>query len=474
MCHQQAVLLIDQGGHSTRALLYAENGQLLAESRVAVHVQYLNSFQVEMALTPLLHSVDWVLADIDKKAKQLGIKTISKAGLIVQRSSFLVVDKQSLQAIGDVISWMDTRNHAWLEQQDKQFEEIQRISGLYPNAHYALSKIRWLLEHDSVIAKKQQQGQLIFTPLAAYLAHYLCQTTAIVVDAVIASRTMLMDIERLQWSERLLAMAGIKAADMPSIVASDYNVGSLTTANYRIPLMLVGGDQSFVVFSAGLDKAQDYAFINVGSGAFVQQLSTQLPQQTRLLKSPLFINDKQHYIALEGTINAAASALSDLYGAAKPDFAAIEQVMRSEMPIPHYKNTLAGTGSPYWIPAAKPSFSFKASKAMQAAAILESVIFALSDNLALIQQFCTSQAIVISGGLSQSASFCQKLADCTRLMVIRPSDIEASSRGAVFFLLAINAEQANLASDNFTPKANPSLLKRYALHQDTMLLIDQT
>lgn len=469
---QQAILLIDQGGHSTRALLYASNGQLLAESRVAVNVHHLNSFQVEMALAPLLASVKTVLSQIDAKAKKLGIVKISKAGLIVQRSSFLMVDKQSLEPIGDVISWMDTRNHAWLEQQSDQFEEIQRISGLYPNAHYAFSKIPCLLEHQPAIANKQQQGQLLFTPLAAYLAHTICQTECIVVDAVIASRTMLMDIERMQWSERLLAMVGIHTGDLPPIVASDYPVGEIQTANYTIPLTLVGGDQSFVAFSAGMDKAQDYAFINVGSGAFVQQLCSNLPEQTRLLKSPLFINHAQRYIALEGTINAAASALSDLYGDATPDFAAIEKAMLSEQAIPHYKNTLAGTGSPYWLAAAAPQFSFAASMTIQAVAILESVIFALSDNLALMQASCTSQAIVISGGLSQSASFCQKLANCTGLDVIRPKDSEASGRGAAFFMLGINAAQAHLDSENYAQQADKSLAKRYALHQRTMSLAD--
>jgi len=472
--YQQAIVLIDQGGHSTRALLYADNGQLLAESRMAVNVHHLNSFQVEMALAPLLRSVDYVLKDIAKKAKQLGVQTITKAGLIVQRSSFLVVDKHSLQPIGNVVSWMDARNHAWLQQQSHYFDEIQAISGLYPNAHYAFSKIQWLLKNTPTLAEKHHHGQLLFTPLAAYLAHYLCQSDTIVVDPVIASRTMLMDIANMQWSKALLAIIGITEEDLPRIVDSDYTVGSIETEHYVIPLDLVGGDQSFVVFSAGTDKAQDLAFINVGSGAFVQQLCSHLPKQTRLLKSPLFINKKQRYIALEGTINAAASALSNLYGDAKPDFAAIEKAMQANHAIPHYRNTLAGSGSPYWIAAAKPQFSFAATQEIQAVAILESVIFALSDNLAVIQQSCSSQAILISGGLSQSASFCQKLANCTQLAVMRAKDVEASSRGAAFFMLNIQAAQAQLTFDRFTPKEDKRLLKRYALHQDTISLIGQT
>lgn len=474
MSEPDAMVLIDQGSHSSRAILFAANGQQLAQSQIAVELLYRDGGRVEMNVQAVLDSLDQVLADIARQAHALGIRRIGKAGLIVQRSSFLACCRQTFAPLTPVISWMDSRNAAWLATQQARFPEIQAITGLYPNAHYALSKIRWLLAQQPGLADRHAQGEVLFVPLAAYLCRHLTQSASLVVDAAIASRTLLMDLQHRQWNNVLLALAGISADALPPVVASDEDFGEIQAGHYRIPLQLTGGDQSFIAFSAGIDAAPHHAFINMGSGAFVQALCPQLPQQTRLLKSPLFIGQQTAFMALEGTVNAAASALDWLFAhGGNLSARQLEQALHEHtVDVPLYANTLAGSGSPHWLAAAPPHFSYTASLPQQAVAILESVVFALTENLAQITPHCTVHSLYVSGGLSQSDALCQRLADCTGMDVLRYEDHEASARGAAFFMLAIPHNKAPLM--HFRPAANAALLSRYQQYGRMMLRLCQT
>lgn len=468
MSHQDAILLIDQGGHSTRAILFALNGEKLAQASCPVEAYFPKPRHAEMDLQCVLQSIDRVLDEINVISSQLAIKNIVECALVVQRSSFVVCQRDNLTPVSPIISWMDTRNADWLNAQKVHFPRIQQLTGLYPNAHYALSKIPALLE-DAKFKKLADADNILFAPLAAYLAHYLCQSDAIKVDAVIASRTLLMDLSTCQWQPFLLQLAGINENALPQIVNSNHAWGEITVGSYRTKLSLCGGDQSFVAFSAGMDHYQDYAFINMGSGAFIQTVCEQTPASTRLLKSPLAITDHYRYIALEGTVNAAASALDDVFKWREPllNHDEIEQALLNEQDIPIYLNTSAGTGSPYWLAAEASRFSHAASLSAQAVAALESVVFALCDNLSAMQQVQPLKKMAVSGGLAQSDQFCQRLADCAKMELVRFDDHEAASRGAAFFMLNIK-NAAHLAQVTFKPQQNAALFKRYELYQQLM------
>lgn len=466
MAHNEHILLLDQGGHSSRAILFDGGGRRLADASAGVAIHADQNGRVEIDSRLIEQSLDRVLADIAAQARQLGIGRIGRAALIVQRSSFLACDTQHGQPLTPVISWMDSRNAGWFAGHADQMERIQAITGLYPNGHYAASKIRWLLDHHAGVAAACARQHCLFVPLAAWLAHYLCRTPAMPVDAVIASRTLLMDTQQWQWSDELLALFGIARTALPVIVDSDYPFGDIRAGDYRIPLQLAGGDQSFVAFAAGVDAIEDSAFVNVGSGAFIQAVCDSLPAHTRLLKSPLVKTAAGTVVALEGTVNAAASALDWLFARdGEHSIVQMEQALAEQQQVPLFLNTVAGTGSPHWLPPAPPQFSDEATAAVRLVAVLESIVFLLVDNLADIRRCKPGlRRLIVSGGLSRSDGFCRKLASLAGLPVWRSDDVEASARGAAFYLLGIRAQHSGLQYQCINPGQDAALEKRYRRH----------
>lgn len=470
MALDKYILLIDQGGHSTRALLYNSKAGVVARSREPVSTHYPQPGFVEQPVAEVLASVEQVIASITEKARQLGIETIESAALICQRSSFVACRKSTFAPLTPVISWMDTRHAAWFEQHPDSRETLQQITGLYPNAHYGASKMRWLQLNDPAVQAACNANDCLFAPLAAFLARALTGAKKLHVDAVIASRTLLMDVAAGDWSDVALSLFELDKSTLPVIVPSDHPVGVIATAHYRIPLQWVGGDQSMVAFSAGVDKANNSAFANIGSGAFVQSPCKKLPDKTRLLKSPLLQADNNTVMALEGTVNAAASALDWLFAKqGELDYQQVAQALEKETAPPVFCNLVAGTGSPWWLPAGEPFFDKEAGPAAKAVAVLESIVFLLQDNLAEIRwQEPGIERLYVSGGLSRYDGFCQKLADISGLPLWRATDPEASARGVAFYLLDIQAAQSGLDIQQFAPADNKALKARYEKHRQIM------
>ena len=437
-------LIIDQGGHSTRAIIFDANGVVQCQSQVAVETQVLQPGWVEQDPQYIVHSVSLVLVAI---AQQLGdrCKQVNSAGLIVQRSSLVAWDKHTGNALHPVLSWQDTRNSDWLEQRIAgQHHVLRSLTGLHPNAHYGASKMRWLLDHVPAVQQAADAGVLCLSPLASFLHWHLLHdgqslaNVMPVVDAVIASRTLLTETGALQWSATLLDLFNIPESVLPVIkpTIADYSVLALGDA--RVPLKLLGGDQSFFALAWG-DMAPDTVYINVGTGAFLQQAmaSERVPQA--LLASALKIQPDHVLCVAEGTVNAAASALDWLWqqrGMALTP-AQLEQALLDSKPdgVPLFQSRMVASGSPDWLPAGESTFSFEAPLPMQAVAVLDAIVYALQRNLDCLRAAAPCRRIVISGGLSKLDGFCRRLEALAGVPVLRSEDAEASARGAMMQLL---------------------------------------
>lgn len=460
-------LVIDQGGHSSRALVFDDAGAVVAAASAPVSSTQPAPAQVEQSPAEILASVRTVLARV---AEQLGARAVElqSVALIVQRSSLLAWDRTSGAPLSAVLSWQDTRHAAWLEQVVAgRREALREITGLYPNAHYGASKMRWLLDHMPALQHSASSGTLCMAPLASWLQQQLTGSHAPVVDAVIASRTLLTEVGATSWSQTLLDTFAIPAAVLPGVMPTLADYGTLRFGEHSVPLRLLGGDQSFFALSHGSVFAGDTLFINAGTGAFVQQLMSPDRMPLRLLCAPLVIGERPSasVFVAEGTVNAAATALDWWQQQAGSVFTAGEWQQaaaladREPASVPLFCNRITATGSPDWLPAGEPAFSCPASIPLQGIAVLESVVFALqrnSDSLVAVQP---ANRIVLSGGLSQLALFCQRLADLSGLPVWRSDDVEACARGAAMQLLPAAVGQQRY--HEFTPRPSAALQQRY-------------
>jgi len=463
----QHYLVIDQGGHGTRALVFDAVGNPVVATHAPVITTNPKPGWFEQEADDLVASIKTCLEQLGPilQEKQL---LISSAALITQRSSLVACYKDSLKPMTPIISWQDTRNSVWLQKQIDNnvfnINELKKLTGLRLNAHYGASKMRWLLDNHTEVKKAQAKNNLVFLPLAAFVTHLLTNSNIVLVDAATASRTFLTEFGKLDWSPTLLDLFSIDQHTLPSIAASKADFGNIMIGHQVVPLQVVGGDQSFLPFAYGQNTLRDALFVNAGTGAFVQTPLNQQQTPSQLLCSLAAIDQQQQLTVAEGTVNACASALDWLFEDEKQSLthAEIEQAMQTFLSPPIFYHRVAALGSPYWLPVGTSTFSENTSLTEKTVAVIESIIFLLAINIDLLQHAKPNlKRILISGGISNADSFCQKLATTTRLSVIRCADHEASSRGAAFYLGNITHYPALKTATVFLPRIDNTLLARY-------------
>ena len=475
------VLVLDQGGHSSRALVFDAVGCVIANASEKVSTQYPAVGCVEQNPSEILQSLRDVIAAV---AAQLGdrCKDIIAAALIVQRSSLVALDETSGEPLSPILSWQDTRHAHWLTEKSKnQLSFLRRLTGLRANAHYGASKMRWLLDNTAVVHAAERQNRLCLAPLAGYLCRCLTEAEHTVVDAVIASRTLLTETSALQWSSTLLDFFAIPHAVLPEVRASLADYGEIAVGDIKVPLRLLGGDQSFFMLSYGVQFDDGTVFINAGTGAFVQQWMPAADIPQHLLVSPLMItaDPKNTVVVAEGTVNAAATAL-DWWQQQSGIVLSDEFWQKAELAccrypseIPVFINRITASGSPDWLPAGESFFSTEAALPLKTMAVLEAIVFALQRNMDLLEQRKLCSTIVVSGGLSKLDIFCQRIANLSGKLVLRSSDMEACARGAAMQLLpsAIGDQQF----EQFDPVVDENLCKRYqrwTAQMDQLSMVD--
>jgi len=366
-----------------------------------------------------------------------------------------------------VISWQDTRNARYMMEKQEHWPMMQAISGLRPNAHYGASKIRWLLDHDPAVKEAYLNSQLVFTPLSSYISKALTGSVEFTVDPVIAARTLLFDCMKEKWSEDLLHLFDIDPSSLPRIVANCHDFGCVEVGDQSIPLTLVGGDQSYVGFAAGMPMQANVAYVNIGSGAFIQVLGREPSIDARLLKSVLHSESGNKTWVVEGTVNAASTALDWLWQFSGEELSPVdmEKALLAETAIPVFINTVAGVGSPHWHPAREPAFIGSGSLRQMAVAVIESIAFALADNLHIQKEYNQHvDKIIVGGGLSRYEGLCQKLADVTKINVARLNQHEMAVQGLANFIFNVAYNERKI-DKTYTPKVDVLLQERYQLYQ---------
>ena len=460
----ELVLAIDQGGHASRAILFDARGEPCAEAFAPLATSRPKDGWVEHDAESLLASVRTAIAEalsgIADRAR------LRAAGLATQRSSIVCWDRRTGEALSPVISWQDRRNAGWLERMQLDPIAVRETTGLVISPHYGASKLGWCLEHLPAVRAARAAGTLAAGPVSSFLLHRLIDARPLLVDPANASRTLLWDYRRRDWSQPLLDAFDIPRAVLPRCAGSRHPFGALDIRGARIPLEVCTGDQSAVPFAFGEPRA-DTAYINIGTGAFIQRLIGQAPDSTRgLLVSVAWQYAAEAVYALEGTVNGAGSALDRIGPQLGIDPAADFDPGNGEPPL--FLNGVSGLGSPYWQPHFESRFVGTGDAGACLHAVLESIAFLVVENLRLMQEQAGPLAVaVVTGGLACRDALCRMLADLGGLAVLRPDVREATARGLAW-LVAGRPAGWQAAARRFEPSPVLELAARHARWQAAM------
>jgi len=466
-------LALDQGSQSSRAIVYSPGGELLAEAKVPVSTQRYedadNSSRVEQDGAEIVESLKQAIAIV---AGQTGPAAIGRVGIATQRSSVVVWNRASGEAVTPVLSWQDRRAAAWLEGFEPQSHKIQSITGLLLSPHYGVSKIRWLMDNDTAVAAGIGRGDLIAGPLSSFILCNLLSEKPLLVDPANAGRTLLYDHTVCDWSDDLLAMFGILRSSLPVCVPSAHSYGRLQLHGVDAPLLLCNGDQSSALFAFGPART-DTAYANLGTGAFFQRpVGRAVPHAEGLLSSIVFSNGDETDYVLEGTVNGSGSALNtvaDELGLSREEVNAnLTGWLGRCVNPPLFLNGVSGLGAPWWIPDFPSQFVGEGSDEEKMVAVLESIIFLLHVNFDVAKEVAgMPERWIVTGGLAAVDGVCQKLADLSRIPVARPEAFEATALG-VAQLLNLGNEAfkpvitSSCGGEGIQPETNKALDERYA------------
>jgi glycerol kinase len=387
------------------------------------------------------------------------------AGLASQRASAICWDRLTGKPLSPIFSWQDRRAHTWIDQLQPHGEAVHRKTGLFLSPHYGASKLRWALEHLPAVRQAVDARTLCWGPMASFLVFRLCNERPLLADPQCAARTQLWNLHTHDWDPELLTLFGLPKGFLPRCVPTCHAWGTLDVAGIGIPLTAVNGDQSAAVFAFGWPEV-DSAYINIGTGAFVQRALNHFPGHVPRQLTGIILDDGvTRMYMVEGHVNGAGTALVWISGELGIDHLTekLPQWLAQPQEPPLFLNGIAGLGGPFWQADFPSRFIGEGEPWQKAVAVVESIVFLLQANIDHMASYIpVARRIRVSGGVSLLDGLCQRLAAVSGLPVHRRDDPEASARGIAYLAARRPAEWNTAAHEEIFPaQPDPGLQARY-------------
>lgn len=479
-------LALDQGGNSSRAVLFDAVGREVAAAHVPISTRRHDDGRVEHDPDELAESLSTAARDACDSPLAAG-RPIVAAGLATQRSTVCCWDTRDGAALSPAISWQDRRAAAWLEQTlGKRSRWVRELTGLPLSPHYGASKLRWCLDELPAVRLAARDERLAMGPLASFLLHRLCAERPLLADPANASRTQLFDPAILDWSTPLLDAFGIPRAVLPRCVGTVHEFGLLALdGGRRVPLRACSGDQSAAIYAFG-PPAPATAFVNLGTGAFIQRIAHDgsRPPPRGLLRSVVHAptdDAKRATYVHEGTVNGAHAAIDWLSGRVAVDVGRSLGSLSTTLPPERVEwlfiNGVGGLGAPYWLPAFPVEFldldgrppGGPVPDLQQVAAVVDSIAFLVAVNVLAMDRAAPVERLVATGGLAGCDYLCDVLAEVTGMTVERPALREATARGIAFLAAGTPVDwQPAPLERAFTPQGRVAVRERFKRWRDAM------
>ncbi|HEU4616691.1 MAG TPA: FGGY family carbohydrate kinase [Gammaproteobacteria bacterium] len=459
-------LCIDQGGQSSRAAVFDDEGRLVTLGRASVETRRAGPDRVEHSPKAMADSVAAAIAQALERLPDRG-RSLSAAGLATQRSTLVCIDRKSGAALSPIMSWQDRRGAAELEAAaGGSAARIREVTGLRLSPHYGVGKLRWCLAHIDDVAAAAAERRLVAAPLAAFLLQRLgVGNGAWQVDHVNASRMLLMDVQALDWSQELLELFGVDAGMLPLLVPCRFAYGNLRAGDVEVPLAVCTGDQPAALFGAGPPRPGT-VLVNIGTGAFIQCATGDVPLSVPdLLTSVGGTDGTSRLYVLEGTVNGAASAVAaalEELGLAAPSGPALDAAFADIERAPLFLNGVSGLGSPDWAPDFESRYVGEGAPLARLAAVYESIVFLIVRNLDVMRRTVPLERIVLTGGLARVDFVARRLAALSGVAVRRPESGEATLHGLAAWLRGGVPAEEPASATAFEAEADGVARSRYA------------
>ena len=429
-------LSIDQGTTSSRAIVFDQNLKPIKDAQMEYDLAYPNDGWVELNPKSIIQTVkdtiEKVLADDFD---------IEACGITNQRETTIVWSRSTGEPIHPGIVWQDRRTNKYCKELiSKGYEKtIREKTGLVLDPYFSATKIKWILENVDGAQDLAKKGDLLFGTVDTYLIYMLTEEKNHFTDVTNASRTLLFNINTMEWDEDLLNLFEIPKSMMPEVLSCDGNFGNLVFDNKKIPIRGVIGDQQAALVGQGCFKSGDMKS-TYGTGCFLMVNTEDKPiviNEGLLTTVAYELNGNVHY-AIEGSIYSCGNIIKWLRD--KMLFFNSAQESEKYLNINGDTNNVLflpafnGLGAPFWNSDIRGGFYGITQDTTindMVTSAFNSISFQTREITTILEKYDVKiNNLLVDGGMVQNKTFCQMLSNALNKEILTPVNVESTAIGA--------------------------------------------
>ena len=437
------ILSLDQGTTSSRAILFDREQNIVAMSQREFTQIYPHDGWVEHDPMEIYSSQYSVMMEVIAKS---GVRPeeIAAIGITNQRETTVMWDKTTGKPVYNAIVWQCRRTADICDRLKAEgwADYIRNNTGLVIDAYFSATKIKWILDNVDGVREKAEKGEILFGTVDTWLVWKLTNGKVHITDYTNASRTMLYNINTLQWDEKLLKALNIPASVLPQVLPSSHIYGYVNIQGVDIPVAGIAGDQQAALFGQGCFE-EGQAKNTYGTGCFLLMNTGEKPcfSNSGLVTTIAVGIDGKVQYALEGSVFIGGAVIQWL----RDEMRFIDESKDAEYYATKVEDTggvylvpaFTGLGAPYWDMYARGCIvgltrGTKREHIIRAAQ--ESIAY---QSLELVKAMEKDSGTVlkvlnVDGGASRDGFLMQFQADIMDKVVKRPKVKETTALGAAY------------------------------------------
>ncbi|MGN0249739.1 MAG: glycerol kinase GlpK [Oliverpabstia sp.] len=439
------VMALDAGTTSNRCILFNEKGEMCSVAQKEFTQHFPKPGWVEHDANEIWSTQLGVAVEAMSKIGAAA-EDIAAIGITNQRETAIVWDKYTGEPVYHAIVWQCRRTSEYCDTlKEKGLTEVfRKKTGLIIDAYFAGTKVKWILDHVEGARERAEKGDLLFGTVETWLIWKLTKGAVHVTDYSNASRTLLFNINTLDWDDDILEELNIPRCMLPKPMPSScvYGYADPSFLGGAIPIGGAAGDQQSALFGQTCFKPGE-AKNTYGTGCFLLMNTGEKPvfSQNGLVTTIAWGIDGKVNYALEGSIFMAGAAIQWL----RDEMRLIDSAADSEYMANKVKDTngcyvvpaFTGLGAPYWDQYARGTIlglTRGVNKYHIIRATLESIAFQAYDVIRAMEadSGIALTSLKVDGGASANDFLMQTQADAIQTVVKRPSCVETTAMGAAY------------------------------------------
>ena len=467
---------IDQGTTSSRFIVFNDQGEIVQQHQEEF-TQYLpNEVSVEHDPIEIWESVVSCISKVDN---EFDISQLDSIGITNQRETTLAWNRKTGEPFHNALVWQDTRTQDICD----EIKEIQNIkndlekTGLPVATYFSLSKILWLIRNVENIQNELENNNVCFGTIDSWLLYKLTGTH--ITDVTNASRTLLMDLETLNWSENITKELNIPISSLPTIKPSLSNFGTNSEILKDTPISAVLGDQQAALFGQNcLNEGEVKNTYGTGCFALTNTGSEIVKSSNGLLSTVAYqVEGEDAQYALEGSVAIAGAAVQWLRDnlniiSESSEVEALASEVEDNGDV-YFVPAFSGLFSPHWDETARGvlvGLSRYSNKFHISRAVLESVAYQSYELLEAMEKDTGLKfsKVSVDGGMIANNMLMQFQADIFNKVVVsqKINEITALGAAAASYIFTNNLTLETMesfvsSSSTWSPNIDSNLRDKY-------------